>query len=258
MKTLPNFIITFLLLMAFQICHAQADLKPEFDKAVKLLQTDNYSQAEKIFTDILTKTKDDKLKKYCYIYRSFCHNGTGDYKRSVADMDKAIVLDPGDLASYTDRGKAKAFASDLNGARQDFLFILTKDSTGSQALAAYYFLGKIAYQQQQYEQSVIYYDYFVALDSTDSEVYFNRGAAKDMMMDPAGSVIDYSKAIKLFPAYKEAYANRGVAKINLLSRKGNVFPSKDQTTDACADLKKAKQLGDDTVDDMIFVHCDKK
>lgn len=255
MKTLRNIISTVLLLLAFQYSHAQADLKPEFDKAVKLLQTDNYSQAEKIFTDILTKTKDDKLKKYCYIYRSFCYNGTGEYKKSVADMDKAIVLDPGDLASYTDRGKAKAFASDLNGARQDFLFILTKDSSGSQALAAYYFLGKIAYQQQQYEQSVIYYDHFVALDSTDSEVYFNRGAAKDMMMDPAGSVIDYSKAIKLFPAYKEAYANRGVAKINLLSRKGNVLPSKDQTTDACADLKKAKQLGDDTVDDMIFVHC---
>mgnify|MGYP006386899029 FL=1 len=56
----------------------------------------------------------------------------------------------------------------------------------------------------------------------------------------------------------EAYANRGVAKINLLSKKGNAIPAKKQTIDACADLKRAKQLGDDTVDDMIFIHCTSK
>ena len=79
-----------------------------------------------------------------------------------------------------------------------------------------------------------------------------------MLMDPAGSVKDYTKAIHYQSNYREAYANRGVAKINLLSHKGNPIPSKDQTIDACADLKKAKQLGDDTVDDMIYIHCTNK
>ena len=77
-------------------------------------------------------------------------------------------------------------------------------------------------------------------------------------MDVAGSIKDYDKAIELNPNYMEAYANRGVAKINLLTSKGNIQPTKEQTSDACADLKKAKQLGDNTVDDMIFIHCDKK
>ncbi len=76
-------------------------------------------------------------------------------------------------------------------------------------------------------------------------------------MDSQGSIKDYDKAIEYNPKYKEAYANRGVAKINLLTTKGNVFPTKGQTKDACADLKKAKQLGDNTVDDMIFIHCKK-
>mgnify|MGYP003423176158 FL=1 len=49
-----------------------------------------------------------------------------------------------------------------------------------------------------------------------------------------------------------------MAKINLLSKKGNAIPAKKQTIDACADLKRAKQLGDDTVDDMIFIHCTSK
>ncbi len=255
---IKNIICTFLVLLAFQFCPAQTELKPEFDKAVKMLQDDDHINAEKAFTTLLEKATDDILKKYCYIYRSFCYNGIGDFKKSVADMNRAIALDPGDLASYTDRGKAKAFADDLNGARQDFLYILTKDSTDKQAKAAYYFLGKIAYQQKYYEQSVLYYDRFIALDSTDAEAYFNRGAAKDMLMDPAGSVKDYTKAIHYQSNYREAYANRGVAKINLLSHKGNPIPSKDQTIDACADLKKAKQLGDDTVDDMIYIHCTNK
>ncbi|MEO5946427.1 MAG: hypothetical protein ABIP79_06385 [Chitinophagaceae bacterium] len=258
MKVLRKIISIFLLLFLFQHSNAQAELKPDFDKAVKLLQIEDFTNAEKAFTDLLTKATDDELKKFCYIYRSFCYNGLGNFKSSVEDMNKAIALDPTDLASYTDRGKAKAFANDLNGARQDFLFILTKDSIGQQAQGAFYFLGKIAYKQAYYQQSVLYYDRLVALDSTDAEVYFNRGAAKDMLLDAAGSISDYTKAIHYKPNYMEAYAKRGVAKINLLSKKGNPIPAKNQTTDACADLKRAKQLGDDTVDDMILVHCSSK
>ena len=94
--------------------------------------------------------------------------------------------------------------------------------------------------------------------SKDSEAYFNRAAAKGMSMDVAGSIKDYDKAIEINPNYMEAYANRGVAKINMLTTKGNIQPTKEQTSDGCADLKKAKQLGDKTVDDMIFIYCDKK
>lgn len=238
--------------------YGQIELKPDFDKAVKFLQSEDYSKAQKEFSDILNKATDNKLKKYCLIYRAFAYNGLGNYKIAIADLDEAIKLDPLDIASYTDRGKAKSFANDLDGAKQDFEYVLTKDSTGKQAQAALYYLGKIAYQNQQFEQSIKYYDKYILLTPNDPEVYFNRAAAKDMIMDPAGSIKDYDKAIQLDPNYKEAYANRGVAKINLQRRSGNLFPTKEQTLDACADLKKAKQLGDNTVDDMIFIHCDKK
>jgi len=210
------------------------------------------------FSNLLTKATDDKLKKYCFIYRAFSYNGLDDFTNAIADLDKAIDLDPNDLASYTDRGKTKAYAKDLEGAKKDFLFILTKDSTGGQAEAAFYYLGKIAYQEGQFEQSIKYYDKLLALVPNDSEAYFNRAAAKGMIMDVAASIKDYDKAIELNPSYMEAYANRGVAKINLLTTKGNIQPIKEQTSDACADLKKAKRLGDKTVDDMIFVYCDKK
>ena len=42
------------------------------------------------------------------------------------------------------------------------------------------------------------------------------------------------------------------------TKKVNAITTKKQTKEACADLKRAKQLGDDTVDDMIFIHCTSK
>jgi len=253
-----KFILTLLFGLTFQFAFGQAELKSDFDKAVNLLKSDNYKKAVDAFSNVLTKATDDKLKKYCFIYRAFSYNGLNDLNNAISDLDKAIELDPNDLASYTDRGKTKAYANDLDGAKKDFLFILTKDSTGGQAEAAFYYLGKIAYNEGQFEPSIKYYDKLLVLAPKDSEAYFNRAAAKGMIMEVAGSIRDYDKAIEINPNYMEAYANRGVAKINMLTTKGNIQPTKEQTSDACADLKKAKQLGDKTVDDMLFIYCDKK
>jgi len=252
-----KFLITILTGLTFYFGYGQAHLKPEYDNAVKLLKAENYQEASKAFSDVLSKATDDKLKKFCFIYRAFSYNGLGDFKKAIADLDDAIKLDTSDLASYTDRGKAKAYANDST-AIQDFQYILTKDSTGEQGQAALYYLGKIAYQQGKFKQSIRYYDRYTLLVTDDAEVYFNRGSAKDMILDPAGSIVDYDKAIQLDPDYMEAYANRGVAKINLLTKNGNIQLTKEQAADACADLKRAKQLGYITVDDMIFIHCDKK
>lgn len=258
MMTMHKYILTFLFGLTVHFAIGQAELKNDFDKAVKLLQSDNYKKAVDAFSIVLTKATDDKLKKYCFIYRAFSYNGLNDFKNAIADLDKAIELDPNDLASFTDRGKTKAYSKDLDGVKKDFLFIITKDSTCAQAEAAFYYLGKIAYSEGQFEQSIKHYDKLLALAPKDSEAYFNRAAAKDMLMDVAGSIKDYDKAIEINPNYMEAYANRGVAKINMLTSKGNIQPTAEQTSDGCSDLKKAKQLGDKTVDDMLFIYCNKK
>lgn len=254
---MTKIILTFLICLTVQLSYGQAELKNDFDKAKEFLKSESYKKAVDAFSKVLAKATDDKLKKYCFIYRAFSYNGLNDFKNAIEDLDKAIELDPSDLASYTDRGKTKAYAKDLDGAKKDFLFILTKDSTGGQAEAAFYYLGKIAYSEGQFELSIKYYDKLLALAPKDSEAYFNRAAAKGMIMDVAGSIKDYDKAVEINPNYMEAYANRGVAKINMLTVKGNIQPTKEQTSDGCADLKKAKQLGDKTVDDMIFIYCDK-
>lgn len=242
----------------FQVSYGQAELKDSFAKGVKFLQSENYKNAAQSFTDILDKANDEQLMKYCYIYRAFSYNGLGEYQKAIADFDKAIAIDPADLASYTDRGKTKVYLKDFDGAKKDFEYILTKDSVGDQAQAALYYLASIAYHQGQYEQSIKHYDKLIKLASQDYEIYFNRAVAKSMIGDVEGSIKDYDKAIELNPDYTEAYANRGVAKINLLTSRGNILPGKEETIDGCADLVKAQEMGDKTVEDMIYIYCKKK
>jgi len=255
---MSKILIALLFGLFVQAGYGQAELKSDFDKGVKFLQSENYQKAVETFSDILKKATDNTLKKFCYIYRAFSYNGLDDFKNAIQDLDRAIELDPADLASYTDRGKTNAYLNDLAGARKDFLFILARDSVAEQGQAALYYMAKIEYQQNKFNESIKYYDKLIILTPADPELYFNRAAAKGMLMSVEASIKDYDKAIELKPDYVQAYANRGVAKINLLTTKGNVAPTKEQTADACTDLRKAKQLGDKSVDDMIFVYCEKK
>ncbi len=250
--------LLLLLLFSINVCCGQEELKPDFNKAVSLLKQESFDKAITAFTSLLGRATDTQVIKFCSIYRAFSYNGLGRYSEAIADLDKAITLDPADLASYTDRGKAKAYADDYDGAKKDFLFILAYDSTDEQGQAAYYYLAKIAYAENKYKECIGYYDKLILLTPKDAELYFNRGAAKGMLLDAEAAIKDYDEAIILDAKYMEAYANRGVEKINLLRKKGNLFPTKEQTADACTDLKKAKQLGDNTVDDVIYLHCGNK
>lgn len=81
--------------------------------------------------------------------------------------------------------------------------------------------------------------------------------AKNNLMDIKGSIEDYTLAIKYKPDYMEAFANRGVQKNNAVPVKEKIGKNIDCLEDPCSDLLKAKELGDTTVDDMIYLYCKK-
>ncbi len=237
---------------------AQEDAQKVFSSGVANLKQRNYEKAINDFTIVLEKGKTKEGLKMSYIYRGFAKDGLGKFNEAIADFNKAIEIDPTDLATYIDRANSKSYLKDFDGAISDYKYVVSIDSLGKDAEISYFYLGLIAYKTADYKISIYYFDKMLKLAPSDSEAYFNRGVAKSMLMDIDGSIADYDNAIKYNPNYKEAYANRGTAKINLLTGKGNINPTKKQTTDACSDLRKAKDLGDNTVDDMIFLYCDKK
>jgi len=124
--------------------------------------------------------------------------------------------------------------------------------------AALYWLARIHYSQGKFKEVLKNCDRYFTINAKDPELYFIRGTANDMLGNYKQSIKDYGNAIKIKPNYFQALANRGTAKINLLTGNGNFQPSKKETKSACKDLKKAKELGDNAVDDLIFIYCDRK
>ena len=236
---------------------AQENLNKEFDNAIELLKTKQHKKASEAFTIILGKVTNNNEQKYCYIYRGIAYRDMQEYAKAIKDFDKAIELDPNDMASYIDRGETKTIINDLDGAIKDFEYITFTKSSDEYKITAYSYLSSIAFETNDFEQALAYLDKLIALTPNDEEAYFDRGAAKGMLMNWEGAIADYSKAIEINATFMEAFANRGVAKINQLNSKNKPSNTKEHTLDACNDLKTAKKMGDKSVNDMIKLYCGK-
>ena len=85
----------------------------------------------------------------------------GDYYGAIADLNKAIELDPNDAKAYYNRGLSKGNLKDYYGAISDF-------------------------------------NKSIELDPR-SIAYYNRGWLKHKLKDYYGAIADYNKAIELDP-----------------------------------------------------------
>jgi tetratricopeptide (TPR) repeat protein len=236
---------------------AQEEAQKAFSEGVKQLKAENFVEAEKLFTTAIEKGETKNGLKMSYIYKGFSLNGQGEYDSAIVCFDQAIEIDSLDPSSFTDRALAYSYKKDYSNAIKDFEHVLTLDSTGQQAEAAYFYLGKINMLTFENEAAIPYFDGLIELVPTDAEAYFLRGTAKSNIMDSDGAIADFDEAIELRPNYMEAYANRGVQKINKLPVEQKTGKNIKCIEDPCSDLLKAKELGDTSVEDMLFLYCKK-
>jgi tetratricopeptide (TPR) repeat protein len=92
------------------------------------------------------------------------------------------------------------------------------------------------------------YDRAIELDPEFWKAWENRACLKDDMGDHAGAIDDHSRVIanadKGRQTFVLAYANRGNSKLRLGDLVG-----------ACADWRKARELGEDSVSERIEKYC---
>ena len=251
-------LILFIVLSFFTIgLQAQNEAQKAFSEGVKLLKVKKFSEAEKLFEVAIENGKAKEGLKMSYIYKGISLNGQTKYDGAIVDFSKAIELDSTDAASFVERGLAFSYKRDYDNAVVDFQRVLNIDSTGEQAQAAFYYLGRIKSLQFKFEEAVNYLDKLIKLVPKDAEAYFLRGTAKSNQMEIDGAIADFDLAIKYRPNYMEAYANRGVQKLNKLPTKDKIGKKIKCLEEPCVDLLKAKELGDDSVDDMLFLYCKK-
>ena len=250
-------ILTILMILISIGLQAQEEAQKAFSEGVRLLKSNNYIEAEKQFSIAISKGETEQGLKMSYIYKGFSLNGQDKYDSAIVCFDKAIEIDSLDPASYTDRAKSYSYKKDYPNAMKDFEHVLKLDSIGGQAEAAYYYLGRIKMLTFENEAAIKYFDKLVNLAPKDAEAYFLRGTSKSNIMESAGAIADFDKAIELNPNYMEAYANRGVQKINKLPVEDKTGKNLKCLEEPCKDLLKAKELGDKSVDDMIYLYCKK-
>ncbi|WP_298509998.1 tetratricopeptide repeat protein [uncultured Kordia sp.] len=218
----------------------------------------NYEKAIANYTELMETVDKKIVQKNCYINRGLSYDRLQKYDLAIADFTEAIQLDSTDMASFIDRGLSRMHAGYLEKAKTDYNYVVNKNNNSKMMESALYWLARIHYSQGKFKEVIKNCDQYFAINSKDPELYFIRGTANDMLGDFKQSIKDYSKAIELKPTYVQAIANRGTAKINLLTTNGNLQPNKKDTKSACQDLKRAKALGDDVIDDLIYIYCDRK
>lgn len=115
-----------------------------------------------------------------YIASAAQKQDKGDDRGAVADLDRAIQLDPNHAEAYNNRGYFKSKLADIQGALAD-------------------------------------YNRAIQLNPKYAAVYSNRGLLKtDNLQDIQGGLADYNRAIQLNPKYSYAYNNRGLLKADKL------------------------------------------
>lgn len=235
----------------------QVEAQDAFNEGVKFLKAKRFIEAEKKFSVAILKGETQSGLKMSCVYKAFAFNGLYNYDSAIVYFEKALNIDSLDLAIYIDKAKTQIQRNNLEKAKEDFLKVLNFDSTGEEASAAYYYLGRIKMRQGEDASAIKYFDKLLELKPIDFEGYFFRGIAKSNLMNIDGSIEDYDNAIKYNPNYMEAYANRGVLKINKIPTAERIGKRIDCLVDPCKDLIKAKKLGDVNVDDMIYLYCKK-
>jgi tetratricopeptide (TPR) repeat protein len=140
-----------------------------------------------------------------------------DYQGSLADLNRAISLDPNLAKAYSSRGILKVIKlNDLQGSLADLNRAISLDPN---LAIAYNNRGAIKLTKLNDPQgSLADLNRAISLDPNDAFAYNNRGNLKERNLnDLQGGLADYNRAITLDPNDANTYYNRGTLKLTKLN-----------------------------------------
>ncbi|WP_310484857.1 tetratricopeptide repeat protein [Chamaesiphon sp. VAR_48_metabat_403] len=152
-----------------------------------------------------------------YFVRAYVYEQLQEFRQSLIDYNRAIVLNPQGAVAYNNRGNLKQNKlNDIQGALADFNRAIALDPENA---IVYANRGNLKNNKLNDIQSALAdYDRAIALNPQDAASYTNRGNLKgDKLNDIQGALADYDRAIALNPQYALAYYNRGILKNNKLN-----------------------------------------
>ena len=194
-------------------------------KGLSAMANNEFQKAVEYFTKyIIQKPKND----IGYLRRGNAYKELRDAKYAMADYNKCIELNPQNEIAYSNRGLLKGILGDLSGGFSDCLSSLKINETS----VAYYNLGWICFEQEDYEQAERAYSDALKLEPSKASIYSERGETRVQLKKYKEAIQDFTSLIGLEPTNPMAFMNRGIC-----------YYYMGDNNEACKDFKRAKELG---------------
>jgi tetratricopeptide (TPR) repeat protein len=168
-----------------------------------------------------------------YANRGVAYQAQEEYEAALADLDRALELNPEAPWAYIHRANTYRAIGDYESALADLqrALDLASDSSDGWLSRAYASRGLIYHNMGQYDQALADYSRAIELDPDSPEVYLNRGGTYANMAQFQAALADYDRVVELSPGDADAYYNRGT-----------VYAIIEQYEPALRDLDRALEL----------------
>lgn len=186
----------------------------------------------------------DKQQAEAYFNRGKSYTALEKYEEAIADFKRSAALKFKTSGALFNSGLASLKLNKFREAKDLLLQCIASDHQNEQSPKAYHMLGVLEMMQNNNEASIGYFNQSIALDSTFSDVYYNRGISFGIMKEYEKALKDLNKSIDLGNKSPDVYFARGVNKISL-----------SEYAEGCEDLAKAEKMGHQQAASMRSQYC---
>lgn len=219
-----------------------------------------YPSAIAHFTQALqfTPTSTDLL-----VNRGIAYEGAQQPEEARKDFERALLLDPNHALAKHNLASLPATSAQNVAANQ-----LLDEAIDDNPRLPYPYAkrGFARFEKGQFKEALDDYNNAIRIDSSEADYFLNRGLIYEKLNQSANAYADYTKAIRLDEKFEKAWLNRA----NLLTRlgrwqdaiedytvaltyqpdysaayynRGIAYRRIKQNDKACADIRKAEELG---------------
>ena len=176
------------------------------------------------------------------IFGWMTHRRSLVWSNTLALFNHAIATSPDAAFAYNNRGIARYYRGDMEGAMEDYNKAIDLNPGYS---GAYYNRGIVNNHTGQYELAMSDYTRAIGLNPSYASSYAARGILQmDIYRNYFAALNDYDRAIEINPTFAQAYYNRGILRLRM-----------NDPLNACEDFKKVKSMGYDKADALIEKYC---
>lgn len=194
----------FLAIGLFPVAVVYGQKKSSYDVASEYCKEKNYKEAAVWFKKSIGEKKN---LAQSFRYLGFCKTSLGDSVGGKSDVFYSLKLDPNNDSTFAEIGRVYLVCGDVDSSA----FWAKKALAANPGCASYYDdMAIIRFVLYDYIDALSYENKAIALDTTKSVYFYNRGVVKEKLLRYDSAKADYEHAIKVEPSMKyrmDAYVN---------------------------------------------------